>query len=376
MPDRLLAAIMGNIMYDLLVVGLGIHGLMTLRFAHESGLAALGIDMITPGNATSSSSGETRIFRRTILEDAGYLELAADSDVYWRSLASDGTAIKESGFALVAEPGSLFQRHHGARNILDSAARVATEADIPYRLMSSDEYMALGGPLVVSPGSRVFLEPHAYVLHVDEIFKTLQKGIQSSIKSGKSLMGLNTDSECVTVSTSDGARYLAKKVVLTMGRWMTSHPVTRSRFRDVDVMPQPVAWDSAVTQREIFPATVITSASKPLIFSIPAVSAKGAKFVLENDSIADPVGATRLQAELCDRIRDVLPSFVRPSESMMCHYSRAPGARLLLRNLDEQNGRVLGVSACSGHGFKFAPALADAIIRDAVSNSHWTISWH
>ena len=57
--------------------------------------------------------------------------------------------------------------------------------------------------------------------------------------------------------------------------------------------------------------------------------------------------------------------FVEPvpevAETDTCLYTNAPGDRIVI----ETSGRVVAVSACSGQGFQYAPAVA-ALVSDVV----------
>ena len=48
----------------------------------------------------------------------------------------------------------------------------------------------------------------------------------------------------------------------------------------------------------------------------------------------------------------------QPLASETCIYTNTSDQSFVL----ERHGRVVVASACSGHGFKFAPALADTVV--------------
>jgi glycine/D-amino acid oxidase-like deaminating enzyme len=51
--------------------------------------------------------------------------------------------------------------------------------------------------------------------------------------------------------------------------------------------------------------------------------------------------------------------------SDLCYYTETEGSRLLVQSVPENN-RITLVSSCSGHGFKYAPAMAEKILTHAL----------
>ena len=52
----------------------------------------------------------------------------------------------------------------------------------------------------------------------------------------------------------------------------------------------------------------------------------------------------------------------------MCLYTNTPDRHFLI---DWTSDRVLLVSACSGHGFKFAPAIGELAAQLVLENRSW-----
>lgn len=55
----------------------------------------------------------------------------------------------------------------------------------------------------------------------------------------------------------------------------------------------------------------------------------------------------------------------RPSISQVCHYAVTDDSDFII-DRDEKNPRVWFVSACSGHGFKHAAAIGEAVAQSIV----------
>jgi sarcosine oxidase len=78
---------------------------------------------------------------------------------------------------------------------------------------------------------------------------------------------------------------------------------------------------------------------------------------------ADPAVLERVAEWVGARFPDAA---ARPAAAETCLYTNAPGQRFLL----ESHGRIVVGSACSGHGFKFAPLVGErlaALVAEALA---------
>jgi glycine/D-amino acid oxidase-like deaminating enzyme len=103
-----------------------------------------------------------------------------------------------------------------------------------------------------------------------------------------------------------------------------------------------------------------------LLYGIPAVNGRGLKVGLddgpEEDIGTSPPPVSEAEAErLLDLVRRFIPSGVGPvAEGIACRYTMAPRNRFAVGPLPDHSRVLLG-AACSGHGFKFAPAIGIAL---------------
>ena len=86
----------------------------------------------------------------------------------------------------------------------------------------------------------------------------------------------------------------------------------------------------------------------------------GAETEPETEAPPDPAIVERISAWVGQRFPDVDPE---PVEAQTCLYTTTADERFIL----ERRGRVVVGSACSGHGFKFAPAVGRRLAELALS---------
>jgi sarcosine oxidase len=86
----------------------------------------------------------------------------------------------------------------------------------------------------------------------------------------------------------------------------------------------------------------------------------GAEADPDADGVPDPAIVDRIASWVRERFPDVDPD---PVEAQSCLYTTTADEHFVL----ERRGRVVVGSACSGHGFKFAPAVGRRLAELALS---------
>jgi cysteine desulfurase / selenocysteine lyase len=117
------------------------------------------------------------------------------------------------------------------------------------------------------------------------------------------------------------------------------------------------------------PALGVFSVDVPdvgLLYGIPAIDGHGLKVGLDDgppEGIGSPPPPVSPQEaeRLIDLVRRFVPAGVGPvAAGIACRYTMAPRNRFAVGPLPDRPRTVLG-AACSGHGFKFAPAIGAAL---------------
>jgi glycine/D-amino acid oxidase-like deaminating enzyme len=102
-----------------------------------------------------------------------------------------------------------------------------------------------------------------------------------------------------------------------------------------------------------------------LLYGFPAADGRGLKAGLDSgpawdpDAPRPPANADEL-ALLAEAVAQVLPGAGPVTESLTCLYTMTADRRFLVGEVPGMP-QVLVASACSGHGFKFGPAIGEAL---------------
>jgi glycine/D-amino acid oxidase-like deaminating enzyme len=361
-------------MHDVAVIGLGIYGATALAALAERGLNVVGIDLGQLPNALGASHGASRIIRETTLESSEYVKLARESLYIWRQADRqlEGGLLLQTGLALIAEPGTHTQRHHGVSELIRRASQVASAHDIEHELLSGKALMTRYRALRVGRDASVFYEPGALIIRPEvatAYFLTLASNTGAEIIRGAQATDLVQDGAGLRYSLG-GHTLRARRVVLATGPWQ-HHQLLPFRAVRAITYPQAVltAPGQASHEGEI-PPFVYIQPGELLTYAIPPQAGLAEyKVASEQYSIqATEPGDSSLHAglrRLAEQAR-VNAGRIHPLSKdltfreSVCHYTVTDRNRLVFK-VAPQMPFVTVVSACSGHGFKYAPGIAERI---------------
>jgi sarcosine oxidase len=305
------------------VVGAGVMGCATAWALRERGAEVTVHEQFALDHDRGSSHGRTRIFR-VAYPEVEWVRFAQEAYAGWREL--DPEVLGLYGLIeLVADPAF-------------TSARALDECGVPYRLLDADETRALGANLPA--GWTALHVADAGVVFADRARHAFldEAGVE-----------VETNRRIGTIDELD-----ADVVIVTAGSWV------RSLVPDI---PVKVTRETvAYFRREGPPAPSIVDLNVETgdhgMYSLhdPVYGLKaGAHHAgAETDpNIAEPPNeeiVERIAAWVRDRFPEVDPE---PVEAQTCLYTTTADERFVL----ERRGRIVVGSACSGHGFKFAPAV-------------------
>lgn len=355
---------------DVVVIGLGIMGAAAAWRASQLGATVLAIEAGGPTHREGSSHGATRIFRQAYWEGRGYLGLLSLADRGWRELqaASETSLIVETGGLFVGPKrtgvvaGSLSTALHGrvAHEHL-TAARVR-ERFAQFRV--DDDMEA-----VHEPGAYAVLAEEARLQMLNE---AVSRGAQLSY--GDEVVSVADDGGRPVVTARSGQSVKAGAVLACAGAANARLlPELASVLRPKRV---PIYWFEPQPGREeafspqALPVFLYEANDGALLYGIPAgISAEsGVKIGFHNrqhvtcGTAGEPAPPmTSFAREIEPYVAEIFPDLVpSPAAGKWCIYTLTPDESFILdRSRDRAN--VFYASACSGHGFKFAPAIGQVL---------------
>jgi sarcosine oxidase len=348
------------------VVGAGVMGAATARHLAEDGHAVTLLERAAVGHAGGSSHGTSRIFRLAY-PDPALVELAREAFTDWARLES------AAGTRLLLRTGTLV-----FGPVVEADAAALTAAAAPFERLSGRD-AGRRWPVATAPDEAVLYQPDGAVILADLAHRAL---VDAALAAGTVLV-----EEASVATIEPGARSVrlgvggstleVDAVVLTAGAWTAELLASVGIELGVTVTRETVAHYRLDGATEL-PAVIddtrpgaaggIDPRPEQITYAL-ASPGIGLKVALHDSGpVADP-DRTAAPEHAVERwtstwVRGRFPQ-VHPSPDAVetCLYTTTPDARFVL----ERHGRIVVGSACSGHGFKFAPAVGRRLAALAVA---------
>jgi sarcosine oxidase len=359
--------------YDAIVVGLGAHGSAAALALARRGLRVMGLERFGRAHGLGSSGGRTRIIRLAYFEDPSYVPLAVSSWDRWLELES------EAGVSIITRTGGFYGGLAGSA-VLDGSLRSAREHGLPHELIDFDEIRRRWPVFVPPDGAQALIEEQAGVLRADV-------AIESQLAVAERLGAVLRFEEPATdwrpapgggfeVETAGGDVVGAAHLVIAAGAWTCDFlpdlelPLNVERIPILWFEPRVPVAEVAVGRLPIWILETETDGSFYGFPYDPDVGLKVARHHSEVFVSADAVDRSLTAADEA-RIRAFarahLPAADGPlMDSAICLYTNTPDGDFVIDTHPAGPG-VAFVSACSGHGFKFAPVIGEALADLALT---------
>lgn len=343
---------------DVAIVGGGMAGLAAAWRLALSGVDVVLFDRAEIGNRGGSSHGATRIFRFAY-DDPVYVRLAQTALPLWRELESSSgrQLLSITGGLDVGDPAYLDACEAALRSCGARAERLRPEAlrdRFPWIQAGHEE-------AVFSPDTGVVGADRA--LHA---FADTARASGARIFEGTVCETVVPSGDSVEVRTRAGV-WRARSCVIAAGGWAAGL-LERTGVE----MPVRVTREQVFYFRAPPDAVPFIHRREIVRYGVPGMWRAAGFKVAEHGTGAttsadartfeiDEVGAARVR----EYVREVLPGFdPEPLTAETCLYTMTPDEGFVL----DARGPIVIASACSGHGFKFAPAVGDIVARIATDS--------
>jgi sarcosine oxidase len=317
---------------DVAVVGAGVNGLAAGWALRRRGIDAVVYEQFALGHTRGSSHGRTRIFRLAY-PDVEWVQLAQEALAGWRELE------QESGEELLLLNGMLELYRDGVISSKEALERCSADCEL---LTREDAERRFG----VSPAAdyHVLYQPEAGIVFAERAMRALAAGLD--IVEGRRIASLDDVEEpVVVVCAGPWARGL-------LGAQGIDLPVVETR--------ETIAYFELDGQIPSVVAEVVLRGHGFYSLHDPVYGLKVGSHMRGEPS--DPDQEVGPDPGLVDEIAEWTASrFPRagrePIGAESCFYTSTDDERFII----ERHGRIVVGSACSGHGFKFAPAVGEQL---------------
>jgi sarcosine oxidase len=349
--------------FDVAVVGLGAMGSAAAWHLADRGLQVVGLDRYTPPHHFGSSHGHSRIIRAAYFEGPAYVPLVQRAFELWTTLQA------ETGHRLLERCGGL-TIGPPAGALVSGALASSRQHGLGHEVWTAAEARERVPALSIPEGLTAVWEPRAG-------FVRAEAGVQAMLAAARrrgaelvfetAVSGWRREGEVIRVATP-AQDYDVRHVVVTAGPWMGQVlPLLKLPFvveRAIQGWFRP-RRGSVRHDPGHLPVFVIEGADRRVWYGLPD-HGYGVKFARHHsgdtttaDTVSRLVGDEE-RAALQREAVEWLPALEDAVDATVCLYTNTPDGHFVIdRHPDDP--RVVFASACSGHGFKFAPAIGEAL---------------
>jgi len=329
-------------------------------------LAARGAEVVcfdrhSPPHDQGSSHGESRITRTAYLEAPFYVPLLQETFPLWRELED------LTGAQLLTLTGALMIGSRSSATVVGALSAAAVHG-LDVEVLNADELRArypghlLGDDdVAVLDAQAGFLRPEAAIAAmIDALTRA-----GGEVKRGASVIEVAGRGDGVEITTSQGRERFDAAVIAT-GPWM---PELAGRL-PLAVERQVLAWFQVQAGAEWlspdrFPVFIRETRVPGEVYGFPTLDGTSVKIARHHGG--EPADPNALRREVTDADLDPLRMFITTylrgvtrhvTRSAVCMYTNTPDGHFVL-DLHPDDPRIVLISTCSGHGFKFAPVIGD-----------------
>jgi sarcosine oxidase len=354
---------------DVIVAGAGAMGSAAASALARRGARVFVVDPWATPHAHGSSHGRTRIIREAYFEHPAYVPLVQRAYERWAAMerASGRTLFRRTG-ALMLGPAD--------GTLVAGALRSAREHGLPHEVLPANEVRRRFPGYEPPDGTVGVVEPRGGILFVEVCVETmlaLARHHGAVVHFGERVTHWHAEGGGVSVTTTR-ALYRARRLVLAAGAWL---PTLVPELGPVlAVERQLIHWFEPSAPAERFtaaraPVTIWEFAPGRVMYTIPDVGHGLKAAIHHGGKLVDPTAPREpVQESETREIRTLLGQLLpgangRLLEATTCLYTNTPDGHFIV-DAHPEHPEVILVSACSGHGFKFASAIGEMVAELAL----------
>jgi glycine/D-amino acid oxidase-like deaminating enzyme len=352
--------------YDVAVVGAGVFGAWIALTLQEAGRRVVLIDAYGPGNARSSSGGETRVIRMGYGDKEIYSRWSLRSLEMWKAL------LRRSGRSrFFQESGVLWMAREEDPLTLQSLETLR-ELGIPHQRLLRPELEERWPQVDFGPVTWAIHEPESGFLmafHTVQEVARRAEGLGAGSLVARVARPPKTGGRLDALTTERHERISAGVYVFACGAWLGK------------LFPQLLGERFFVTRQEVFyfgpppgdgrfavGQIPVWADFAEEIYGLPAFKGRGFKVALDRHGPpVDPDSVERVvTSEDARRVREYVarrfPALAGAPivGSEVCQYTNTSNGDFLIDRHPEMDNVWL-VGGGSGHGFKHGPALGEYV---------------
>ncbi|MEZ6120757.1 MAG: N-methyl-L-tryptophan oxidase [Pirellulaceae bacterium] len=350
--------------YDVIILGLGGVGSAAAWQSSVRSQRVLGLEQFHAGLNQGSSHGATRIIRQAYFEHPDYVPLLLRAYQLWHELE---TKVSSPLFV----PCGLLEVGPEDGELIPGIRESVRQHHLQLEELTLSAAAARFPQFVVPQGSVAVFEPTAGFLHVEECVLQMQAAARhngADLRFDQVVQTLEFDDDDRILVRTNHEQFSTRRLIITAGSWASKWLGKRNiSLRILRKQLQWFATDDVRFRSPHCPAFFYECANG-WFYGFPAIDQAGVKVAEHSggleltspeavDRTLDASEAERSQA-FCRRHLPSITSGV--SRHDVCLYTMSPDHHFIVDRFAQSN-RTVFAAGLSGHGFKFATVLGQAL---------------
>ncbi len=357
--------------YDVIIIGLGAMGSAASYYLSKNGVKVLGLDTYEPPHKLGSSHGHTRVIREAYHEGTSYVPIVKRAYELWNELDHE---IEDK---LILEYGGMYLGDDG--KYLSDAKKSAKKYDIPIKEFSSKEIKEKYNILNPPNNFKGLLENRSGAVFPE---KAISNFLSKSINNGSShnynekVIGWGKQSKFYKVET-DKNNYFAEKLIFSSGAWIKN--LVPSLKLPVKIERQVLFWFDPIKDKDRFHYSNMPNTGWDLdngmeFYTQPNIENKGFKVAMHHNGKFISENDLNRESNVDDLsiVKNFLEEYIplangKLIDSRVCVYTNTPDFDFII-DFYPNDENIIICSPCSGHGFKFTPAIGEICSELVINN--------
>lgn len=352
--------------FDHIVVGAGSMGMAAGYYLAKEGNKTLLLDAFNPPHDKGSHHGETRLIRFAYGEGIRYVPFILRAGELWEQLEqlTNKEILRRVGILNFTPKDDPY---------MENVIKSAKEFHLPLEQLTAEQANLRWEGLNLSDDIAIAFEPTSGILMIDNIIEAyhelaIKEGAE--VRSHSRVVKVEPIDDIVKVVTEDGTEFTANSVVLSVGAW--AKQVLNNLDLQLPLTPirKTFAWyeaEESLFSDSTFPGFAYLNDTIGY-YGFPSIDGTGLKIgrhdlgdEVNPDEDKVPFGEVPGDQEDLDAFLSKYMPKVGPLKyGKTCMYTMTPDKDFVI-DIHPKHPNIAIAAGFSGHGFKFASAVGEAL---------------